>query len=136
QAAKAGLLEVGDVFVVNQADLPGADAAVRRLIEMLELGPSGTWAPPVLAAVATTGEGLAEVGAAIAAHEVHVAGPGGDDDRAGTARNLVRAALEEEVALASGSLLATDRGAELVGAVARREIDPWTAARELRGYSG
>jgi LAO/AO transport system kinase len=75
QANKAGLLEVADVFVVNKADRPGAAETARDLDHMLDLGlgsPAGAWRPPILAAVATTGEGVAEVWAAVADHRRHL----------------------------------------------------------------
>ncbi|MCU0264055.1 MAG: methylmalonyl Co-A mutase-associated GTPase MeaB [Candidatus Nanopelagicales bacterium] len=71
QAAKAGILEVGDIFVVNKADRDGADATARELRHMISLGPSGVagaWKPPVLKVVATRGEGLPELVAAIDGH--------------------------------------------------------------------
>jgi LAO/AO transport system kinase len=55
QAAKAGILEIGDVFVVNKADRDGADAAVRELRAMISLGDrseAGLWRPPVVKATA------------------------------------------------------------------------------------
>lgn len=60
QAMKAGLLEMAHILVVNKADQPGADAAVRDLRE---------WCPTVLRTVATTGEGLPELVTAIAEHQ-------------------------------------------------------------------
>ncbi len=64
QAAKAGILEVGDVYVVNKADRDGADSAVRELRHMLTLGERrqpGDWRPPILRTVASRGEGIDEV---------------------------------------------------------------------------
>lgn len=60
QTMKAGLLEVGDVFIVNKADRPGADDEVARLESMLEMGtiPEDGWKPPVLKTVAVKGEGI------------------------------------------------------------------------------
>ena len=58
QANKAGLLEVADVFVVNKADRAGADAAVKDLVAMLDLGPHLSWTPPIVQTVATTGDGI------------------------------------------------------------------------------
>src|SRR3954451_14800871 len=61
QAAKAGILEIGDVFVVNKADRDGADATVRELGHMLALGESrepGDWRPPIVKTVAATGQGI------------------------------------------------------------------------------
>jgi LAO/AO transport system kinase len=74
QANKAGLLEVADVFVVNKADRPGADAAVRDLISMLSLAPPTRWTPPIIETVATTGDGLDELWDAVGAHRAHLVG--------------------------------------------------------------
>ena len=60
QAMKAGLLELAHIIVVNKGDHPGADQTVRDLRE---------WCPTVIATVATTGEGVSELLAAIAAHQ-------------------------------------------------------------------
>lgn len=68
QAAKAGLLEVGDLFVVNKADLEGAAEARRHLEEMLSMAGGGGWRPPVLTTVARRGEGVEAVVAAIDRH--------------------------------------------------------------------
>ena len=63
QALKAGIMEIGDVFVVNKADLPGADQAVASLEAHLALAaqPAGTWHPPVLSTVGTSGEGIVDL---------------------------------------------------------------------------
>jgi LAO/AO transport system kinase len=70
QAAKAGILEVGDVFVVNKADRDGADQVVRDLrgtIRLAERGP-GEWRQPIVKTVAVRGEGLDEVIEAVDKH--------------------------------------------------------------------
>jgi LAO/AO transport system kinase len=76
QAAKAGLLEVGDVFVVNKADRAGLDATVRDLRAMVELGGARAWAPPIVETVATEDRGVAELLDAIRRHQVHLAASG------------------------------------------------------------
>jgi LAO/AO transport system kinase len=76
QANKAGLLEVADVFVVNKADRPGADLAVRDLAAMLDLSPGGAWTPPIVETVATTGEGVEHLWEAVTAHREHLTGSG------------------------------------------------------------
>lgn len=58
QAAKAGILEIGDVFAVNKADRDGADSTARELRHMIDLGSRGEWKPPVVKTVASTGEGI------------------------------------------------------------------------------
>jgi LAO/AO transport system kinase len=59
QAMKAGLLELAHIIVVNKADHPGADSTVRDLRE---------WSPTVIGTVATTGQGISELVAAIDTH--------------------------------------------------------------------
>jgi LAO/AO transport system kinase len=63
QAMKAGLLEIGDVFIVNKADNPGADEVVEQLQAMLDLAKrsENDWRPPVLKTVASKNEGIAEL---------------------------------------------------------------------------
>jgi LAO/AO transport system kinase len=69
QAAKAGILEIADIFAVNKADREGAEATVRELKSMISLSPeSGGWNPPVVSTVATTGEGFPELAAKIIEH--------------------------------------------------------------------
>jgi len=68
QAAKAGILEIGDVFAVNKADREGADATARELRHMIELGVHGEWKPPVVKTVASTGEGIDALVEAIDQH--------------------------------------------------------------------
>ncbi len=98
QAIKAGILEAADLLVVNKADLPGADNAVRALqsslelasgvrriwdhhgrIETAESGPAAqeAWAPPVLKTVAVLGEGIHEVVDAILSHRAYLEATGG-----------------------------------------------------------
>ena len=68
QAAKAGILEIGDIFVVNKADRDGADSTVREIRHMIDLGVRGGWQPPVLKTVASRHEGLTELVAEIDRH--------------------------------------------------------------------
>jgi LAO/AO transport system kinase len=79
QAAKAGILEIGDVFVVNKADREGAQSTARDLRQMIALADSGsapTWIPPVAVSVASTGDGISDVVSAIDAHYAWAQGCG------------------------------------------------------------
>ncbi len=71
QAAKAGIMEIADVFVVNKSDLSGADKVAGEVEMALNLAhpAEGAWSPPVLRTVAEKGQGVAEVAAAIEAHK-------------------------------------------------------------------
>ena len=75
QAAKAGILEIGDVFVVNKADRDGADATVRDLRHMISLGDRtepGLWRPPVVKTVAAQKAGIDEVMEALDKHRAFI----------------------------------------------------------------
>src|SRR5436190_4269614 len=71
QAAKAGILESADVFVVNKADREGAGDVVRDLKGMLRMGPKLAWEPPIVRTSTVSGEGVEDLWAAIASHRTH-----------------------------------------------------------------
>ena len=135
QAAKAGILEIGDVFVVNKSDRDGADATVRDLRHMISLGDRsepGLWRPPVVKTVASQRVGLLEVMEALDKHHAHVSA-NGELDR----RRERRAADEiESIALASlrarfGHLTGHEGLAALARQVVAGETDPFAAADRL-----
>ena len=69
QAIKAGLMEIGDIFVVNKADRPGADKTVNDVTMMMSLAEEhGLWVPPIVKTIASRGEGVAELDEAIQKH--------------------------------------------------------------------
>lgn len=81
QAMKAGAMEIGDVFVVNKADLAGRDKAISDLKGALGLGRSAgqapkAWEPPVTATSSLTGEGVAGLAAEIDKHWEHLKASG------------------------------------------------------------
>jgi len=90
QAAKAGILEIADVYVVNKADRDGAEGVVRELRSMIGLGSaaSNSWVPEIVTTVATTGQGLADLVLAISKHHEWAVSSG---DRA--VRSVERARL-------------------------------------------
>jgi GTPase len=136
QAAKAGILEIADVFVVNKADRDGADQVARDLRYMQSLGgrhsEPGAWRPPIVKTVASRAEGVDDVLAALDKHRDWLA-RSGEFDR----RRQERAAAEIE-AIAVGEVrarFAEVHGSAALGASAARvvagELDPYTAADEL-----
>jgi LAO/AO transport system kinase len=134
QAAKAGLLEIGDVYVVNKADRDGADQVRRDLRGMLALAerPEGSWRPPVLRTVASEGRGAAEVVDALDEHRAHASASGE------LATRRVRRTRDEieAIALATlrerwGSVGAGDRLDTLATAVVSGDSDPYSAADDL-----
>ncbi|MGZ8661639.1 MAG: methylmalonyl Co-A mutase-associated GTPase MeaB [Actinomycetota bacterium] len=130
QMAKAGILEVADVFVVNKADRDGAGEVVRELRQMLRLGPSRAWAPPVLSTAALERQGIDELWAAVDDHRAHLA-DSGDLDAKRRARLLreVESLAAERFRLRAAATLEAD--ARLVEDLAARRIDPYAAADRL-----
>lgn len=132
QTLKAGILELGDILVVNKADLPGADELVRDLRTMLVLG-DGTegWTAPVLPLSAASGDQIELLITEIEAHRVFSEGEPRRHDRqlaraTGAISAIVRAELAHRL---SRPLTRTEAG--LIEAVASRRLSPTEAARRL-----
>jgi LAO/AO transport system kinase len=134
QAAKAGILEVGDIFVVNKCDNPGAQETVRNLrtmIAMAERG-EGDWKPPIVMTTATAGEGIADLTAALDAHWSWLDSTGERDRRRrARAREEVAAIAVAALRQRMGGLPGDSRLDELAARVAAGELDPYSAADEL-----
>jgi LAO/AO transport system kinase len=135
QAAKAGLLEVADVLVVNKADRDGADDALRELRHMLthvtERRP-GEWRPPVVRAVATAEGGVGELVEAIDKHRDWLTSSGEGQRRrvarvAQEIRSLALAMLTERLGLRADD----PRLLELAGQVMSGQLDAFAAAADL-----
>jgi LAO/AO transport system kinase len=125
QAAKAGLLEVADVLVVNKADRPDTQATLRDLRYMVSLA-TGEWKPPIVPTVGTTGDGVDELVERLDQHDAWLESSG---ERA--RRRLARA-RDEVTALALGALARRIAVAdELAARVAEGRCDPVEAAEEL-----
>ena len=132
QANKAGLLEIGDLFIVNKADRDGVAAAVRDLEQMLDLGAARAWRPPVLATIATTGEGIEPVWEAVQDHRRHLESTGTlVEQRSARLRQELRRAVVAELLRRAEGAAGEDRLVALGAEVAARRLDPWTAARQL-----
>ena len=132
QVAKAGILEIADIFVVNKADRDGAEGTLRDLRQMIRMGPESSWSPEVVATTAARGEGVAELWTAIEEHREHLRSTG-------RLTELRRERLVREV-----EGLAAERLRERVRALldadpalgedlAARRVDPYRAAAILVG---
>ena len=132
QANKAGLLEIADAFVINKADRAGVGETRRDLEQMLDMSDVADWRPPVVNAVATTGDGVAEVWDAVERHRAHLEDGGRLERRRADrlvreVRDIVVARVEERASEAlRGSALD-----ELRDALVERRTDPYSAADEV-----
>jgi len=128
QAIKAGIMEIGDIFVVNKADRPGADKTVTEVTMMMSLVEEhGDWVPPIVKTVASLGKGIDELDAAIETHNEYLRASG-ELDR----RNRERVRIRIETLLKEkfmGRLLdVTDNYEQILDDVLRKRNNPHDAA--------
>ena len=165
QAIKAGVLEIADVFAVNKADHDGADRTVRDLQGMLELRRStatrpalehdrlhrmerigawdphdpGYWEPPVVKTVATRGDGIEELAAAVDSHRRHLASTGeGKLRETARCRAAFLSVLRERLLEEALDLITAQEGHldALAARIAARQADPYALADELAARLG
>jgi LAO/AO transport system kinase len=138
QAIKAGILEIGDVFVVNKADREGAQRTLADLEMMIETRPASdgaSWKPPVLATVALEGEGMDELEDAIARHAEYLRSTGLLEAKTEQRMKAeLLGILDLMVLRAAGKALEDGEGKELVRRMVARELDPHSAAEEVVAY--
>ncbi|HEY9713011.1 MAG TPA: hypothetical protein V6C72_06055, partial [Chroococcales cyanobacterium] len=135
QAIKSGIMEIGDLFVINKGDLPGANKSAAEVTSSLELsgGDKNCWHPPVLISIAETGQGVDKIWEAAKSHKRFL-----DESELLTARRQerVKAELAELVAaIARDNLQASMEHSKEVKSVLtkviERQLDPHTAAQGL-----
>jgi len=132
QAAKAGLLEVADLFVVNKADRDGAAETVRDLEFMLDLSLDSDWRPPIVKTVASRGEGFEELWEAINSHRSFLESDGRlAARRRKRTREELRSIVVERLYERAGQVCAGPGFDELAARVEAREVDPYSAAESL-----
>jgi LAO/AO transport system kinase len=138
QANKAGLMEVADVFVINKADRKGVQETRRDLEQMLELSaetaeaPDEGWNVPIVATVASTGDGVPELWEAIVRHRDHAVACGLLERRrrfrlGEELREIIAQRLEQR----AKDICTGDRWDKLTQAVLSRDVDPWSAADDM-----
>ncbi len=139
QAAKAGILEIGDIFVVNKSDRDGATTTRRELRSVIAMAerPEGAWTPPIVMTVATKSEGVAEVVDQIEAHRAHL-NQSGELQR----RRLARVRREIEalaLSVVQDRFASSSDGIDL-GVLSEQVLagatDPYSAADELIALIG
>jgi LAO/AO transport system kinase len=132
QTAKAGILEIADIFVVNKSDRPGAHEVVRDLRSMLAMATYEGWKPPIVSTCAATGEGIEELVGKLAAHWNWLDTSGmRTERRVARARGEISAIAVTEIRRRIGGLPGERRLDELAAQVAGGKLDPYTAAGEL-----
>jgi LAO/AO transport system kinase len=134
QAAKAGILEVADIFCVNKTDKQGANETARDLRSMLELGPGRDpdWSTPIVLTSATSDDGLDELWEAVGKHEAHLRSDGRLEARR---RARFSSEIREIVGERMKATLEKAAGPEVIEGllddVLARKLDPYSAAHTL-----
>jgi LAO/AO transport system kinase len=133
QAAKAGLMEVADIFVINKADRPGTDGTRRDLESMLDMRTAEpSHRPPVIAVVATDGRGVDELADALEEHRSWLDASGeGSRRRDRRARDELHAVLASELHRRADAMVGGERWDRALADVLARRRDPWAAAMDL-----
>jgi len=134
QALKAGIMEIGDIFVVNKADREGADRVVTELSLMLDLSPAkSAWRPPVVKTVGTLGEGVSELAEKILAHRKFLEeGEGLVKKRNIRAREEIINLIEKEISKYIHKMLKYDVAFdEVIEQVVARRKDPYSYAQTV-----
>jgi LAO/AO transport system kinase len=140
QAAKAGILEIGDVFVVNKADREGADQTRRELRSMIAQssrgaeGRDGSWKPPIVSTEARAGTGFDQLATALAEHRAWLESSGElEQRRTRRARDEIEAIALTALRTRWGQLHGNHDLDALAASVASGESDPYAAADRLLG---
>jgi LAO/AO transport system kinase len=132
QAAKAGILEIADIYVVNKADRDGAEGVVRELRSMIGLGSNSqaSWTPEIVTTTATTGQGLTDLVLAISKHHDWAVASGDRALRSAERAklNLRRAVLDSITELMDVNAAALN---SLSAQVASGEISTESAVKEI-----
>jgi len=134
QAIKVGIMEIGDIFVINKADKEGVYATEKELESLLSLASRGDgWDPPIVKTVATENHGVAELAGAIEKFcSQQLDARVSSERRRAIARwrivELLRESLLSRVLATEGSVAMLDR---LADEVATRQRDPYSAVEEI-----
>jgi LAO/AO transport system kinase len=131
QALKAGIMEIADIFVVNKADREGADRLVQAIAATLALQTYGPdeWKPPILKTVATKGDGIPELWAAIAEFRERSSNTGGR--RRARHEHRLRELLGRQFLQHLERALPEGEFARIVDRITTGELDPYSAAAGL-----
>ena len=131
QAQKAGILEIGDILVVNKGDRPGADRVARELQMMLSLGEEKNWVPPIVTTTATEGKGFNQLWEEINNHKKYL----GEEKRNKMRLNRINYELEKQVSQKlfdeKMSRIGKTEIPDVAKEILERKTDPFTAGDKI-----
>jgi LAO/AO transport system kinase len=131
QAIKAGIMEIGDIFVVNKADRPGADRTVTEITMMMSLVEEhGDYVPPIVKAVASRGEGIEELDEAIVHHRGYLESSG-ELDRRNRERVRIRIETMLKEKFMNRLMMASPNFDQILDDVVHKRNNPHDAAEDV-----
>jgi LAO/AO transport system kinase len=129
QALKAGIMEIGDIFVINKCDRPGVENMERAVLSLLSLAhrPDG-WIPPIIKTIATEDRGIEEMAEAIqkSCEHAQTSSLRTERKRDAARQRLLNLLREQLVEKAVDTVFPGDAIENLIERIIRREIDPYT----------
>jgi LAO/AO transport system kinase len=133
QALKAGIMEIADIFVVNKADREGADRLVAAVEanQSLQAVAAGAWHPPIVTTVATSGAGIPELLDAIGQFRAHSQATQAARRRTRSEYRLRELVAHRFMTYLERDVLTAGELAAIVDRIAKRELDPYSAAQDL-----
>jgi len=134
QALKAGIMEIGDIFVINKCDRPGVEKMERAILGLLSLGHRADgWQPPIVKTTATKGEGVAELLEAIDRYYVFFRNSISRSRKKQEAerQRLINLLEERLVNTAVEQIFPDGELNDLVSAIAERRQDPYSVVEQI-----
>jgi len=131
QAQKAGILEIGDILVVNKSDRPGSDRLARELQMMLSLGEEKDWKTPIIATTATTGEGIDKLWKEIETHQKYLGNDLFETKRLEKLKYELENQISQKLFTKKIIEIGDDEITKTSKAILNRKIDPFTAVDNI-----
>jgi len=131
QAQKAGILEIGDILLVNKSDRPGSDRLAQELQMMLSLGEEKDWKTPIIATTATTGEGIDELWDKIIEHQTYLGNDKFENKRLEKLKYELEHQISQKLFTKKIIEIGDDEISKTSKAILKREIDPFTAVDNI-----
>lgn len=131
QAQKAGILEIGDILVVNKGDRPGSDRLAKELKMMLSLGEHKKWTPPIITTTATKDLGIDELWNEIINHKEHLENEEINQTRLGKIKYDLENQLSQHLYTRKLIQIGENEIENMAERIFNRDIDPFTAIEEI-----
>ena len=131
QAQKAGILEIGDILVVNKSDRPGSDRLFKELQMMLSLGEHGEWLPPIVATTATSSEGIDKLWNEIENHRNHLGKKKLQQQRLRKLKYDLENQVSQKLFNRKIIEVGSDKIERMATGIMKREIDPFSAVEKI-----